>query len=467
MQVTFIGWIFLIVSAYGFFWNKKILFDLLTVSSIFTAASIVNIKATTTGILPFYIIGLVWIIRSLLDIYKEGIKTREIIKKIRKNKLIISILIFIFIIILSELNLILFGKSFVIENLIKSESINVGFGKSNISQPIYTIFMLIIIIFMILELDNKEKLKRVVKVFSYTTVFAIIWGLAQFCMKYLNIEYPSWIFNNNIAYSQQYNQMVYGIKRINSVALEPSMFSLNLVIFLSIVMILWISKYKGICDTISSRIIIFITLILTLLCTILTTSTTAYVCLVVIILITTIYSIVSPKGSCLNKNKYRVFMLYLFGIIILLISIIYIAKVFHIYWGTFVDTFLDMTIRKIGLESGNHRISAFKTAINIFKDSPILGFGYGSFRSFDLFSNLLANMGIVGLVSFSSIIYITITRIIKYFKINQVESFIMLLAVTTATIALMISIPDLNFAYYWIMIAVCYLWNNEQMEMSK
>lgn len=455
MDITLIGWIFIILCIYALIKSRNFLLDLLVFSSVFTAAAVINIESTTTGIQPFYFVGVVWIITVAIKQIKKGMIKERLLIHFKENKLIKSLCMFGVIIILSEFWILIFNNKFTFVDTKTSELMTASFSKSNITQPMFLLFMVVIAILLCIELNTKSKIIRCMKVFGIATIFALVWGIAQFCMFYMNLSYPDWIFNNNISYLQLFYQMIYGLKRVNSVALEPSTFALNIIVFLPTVIILWIVEYKIFKDKNKSKILLSISLFLAMICGILTTSTTAYIGIALIIIIVTIYILfLSQKDGELRKNKRKIILFYLFMILSIIFIVLLATKIFNMYWGTLWDALMDITIKKKNLETGSERGNAILTSINILKASPILGIGFGTFRSLDLTTNLLSNMGVLGLLSYLYVIYISIKNILLNIKKSEFMALALGVTLVVSTISLMISIPDLMFGYYWILIVV-------------
>ncbi|HFE9684205.1 O-antigen ligase family protein [Clostridium perfringens] len=459
MEVTIIGWIVIVLTIYCFFRNEEWLLYLGIFFSTFTATSIFNIQKTITGMPPFYFIIAFWILRVMINYFKAGnkIDINQVFKVIKKNKLIKALLIFSIILILGELFMLITGNVINIYDKLNKVSFTLKFSGSNITQPIYILLMIVFSIVLSLKLRSKEKIKKVIIVFIISTLFALVWGIIQFCMFYLNIEYPAYLFNNNIALAQLHYQMVYGIKRVNSIALEPSTFSLNILALLPLIMTLWLANFKIIENKFKSNSLLLGIILITLVCGILTTSSTAYIGIFLTVLLLTIYiSFFSIKNGEFRKNKIRLILFYIILLISAFIVMFLVIKVFDVYWGTLFDMFKDMTINKINLESGHERGNAIKITFQIFKQSPILGIGWGSFRSLDLLTNILSSMGILGLLSYFYIIFVVINTALKRRNNDEVVIIGLTLTVVVMSIALLISIPDLIFGYYWMVIVITY-----------
>lgn len=467
MEVTLIGWVVIALAIYAFIKEEKYLLYLAVFFSTFTATSIINIEKSITGISPFYFLAGLWILKVFINYYKEKISLKALIKENRDNKLIRGLFIFLFTVVLGEVFRLIARGTIEFMDLNSNSMSVIEFSSSNITQPIYLLFMVVFSIVLCIRLKDKVEIKKVMKIFIISTIFALIWGLVQFCIYYLGIEYPANLFNNNIAARQLYFQMVYGIKRVNSIALEPSTFALNILHLLPLILTLWLANIKVAKTRIKSEIIIVMIIILALMVGILTTSSTAYIGIALTVLMLTIYILfLSIKGKDLYNNKKKVIVFYLIGIVSLIFVLLLSIKVFNIYWETVWHAFKDMTINKKNLESGHERGNAVKMALNIFRQAPILGAGWGSFRSLDTVTNLLANTGVVGTGAFFYIIYIIIERTIIYRKYDEKMAVGLGLMIIIPTIALSISIPDLIFGYYWMSIVIAYNYCTSSAEIE-
>ncbi|UXZ09745.1 hypothetical protein F1C14_14855 [Clostridium perfringens] len=98
----------------------------------------------------------------------------------KKNKLIKSLAIFGVIIIIGELYMFISGKTIIVNNQLNNEVLKLTFSGSNITQPIYLLFMLVFAIFLSLKINSKEKIRNVLKIFFISTIFALIWGVMHF-----------------------------------------------------------------------------------------------------------------------------------------------------------------------------------------------------------------------------------------------------------------------------------------------
>lgn len=457
MDVTLVGWVVIVLAIYAFIKEEKYLLYLAVFFSTFTATSIINIEKSVTGISPFYFLAGLWIIKVIISYYRDKISLKLLFEENKDNKLVRGLFIFLFVVVLGEIFRLIARETIKYMDLNNNSMTVIEFSSSNITQPIYLLFMVVFSIVLCIRLKDKAEMRKIINIFVISTIFALVWGLMQFCIYYLGIEYPASLFNNNIASRQLYFQMVYGIKRVNSIALEPSTFAFNILQLLPLILTLWIANIKIVQNKVKSELILISIIILTFMVGILTTSSTAYIGILLTVLALTVYILFfSIKGREFYKNKRKIIIFYLIGIVSLILILVLTIKVFNIYWGTLWDAFKDMTINKKNLESGQERGNAIKMALHIFKQSPVLGAGWGSFRSLDLLTNLLANVGVVGLLSFFYIIYTAVVKTVGYRKECEEASVALSLTIIVPTILLSISIPDLIFGYYWIGIVVAY-----------
>ncbi len=276
MEITLLGAVTIVISIYAFFKNEKLLLYTMVFLSTFTAAYLMNITVTTTPIESYEFVGGLWLLRELINFIKSKTKiTKEfIINKFKENKLAMAFFIFIIAIILGEIYLAISGIC-VEYTTINGELSLLRFSKTNITRAVITIFIFVNMIVLSFKIKTKEEIRNLLKVFCYSSIFAVIWGLLQFITYYLGVPYPAFLFNNNSYAAQCYDQIDNNVKRITSIALEPSTFAINLICFIPFVLGTFLKLKEKIRE--KKYIIVFIILVITTVCAILTTSSTTYV----------------------------------------------------------------------------------------------------------------------------------------------------------------------------------------------
>ena len=484
MEITLLGFFTIVLSIYAFFKDKKLLLYMMVFLSTFTAANLIHITVTTTPILTFEFTGAMWLLREFIDFVKLKPKiNKEIIKsKLKENKLAIAFLLFIITIILGELYLAISGISIEYVNILNENAV-LAFNKANITMGIRTIFVFILMIVLSFKIKTKKEIEELIKVFCISTIFAVIWGLLQFITFYFGIPYPAFLFNNNIYAAQCYDQIENNIKRITSIALEPSTFAINLIAFMPFVIGTFLKMKSNFKD--KKYLWIFIIIIFTTACAILTTSSTSYIGLVAVYGMFLIYTLIGfiRKGE-LDDRKGNFKKIALLTVVSITLAVVigfaslktgYALKTidylkdttklseqeeveedYMSVIGNMIKTLKKMTIEKLGSGSGQERMLGERIGFSMLKYSPIFGLGFTSYRTFSLLTNILVNAGIVGVISYLYIMYVTIKALIKSRKQDETVSIMFLISIIGMTIAFCVGVPDLLYIYYWIIIVLGY-----------
>jgi len=106
-------------------------------------------------------------------------------------------------------------------------------------------------------------------------------------------------------------------------------------------------------------------------------------------------------------------------------------------------TIKQMTIDKLASGSGQERMSMESKGFSLFKYSPIFGLGFGSFRTFSLFTNILINTGIFGAIIYLYMIFITVKELFKNRKEDEALSVMFIVSVLGGSVSFFAGVPDL------------------------
>jgi hypothetical protein len=120
-----------------------------------------------------------------------------------------------------------------------------------------------------------------------------------------------------------------------------------------------------------------------------------------------------------------------------------------------------LLFQKLDSRSGDDRMSSFLAHIAVVADgNPIralFGLGFGTVRSNDMFSNLLANVGLVGLLLYSTLL------LLPCFLMRQGEDRDALTGALLAIFVMeMATVPEYGYLPPWFMIALGYARVREQ-----
>ena len=257
---------------------------------------------------------------------------------------------------------------------------------SPFTQIIYVLFGLMLTFFIAIYNDNIDMILSSIKVIIISGGFVAFWGVFQFVLYHLNIGYPDFIFNNSgSVYAQGYTQMLteIGLKRISSVAVEPSILGQFLIIPAGL--LLGAKKFSL---NFFSRPVDSFLLILTTAILILSTSSSAVISFVLLLAMCYFYK---------KKIKIHFVCLEAFVICILVVFVYAFIPVVRNYLDLFI-------LHKLATFSGYDRFNTIKDAYKVFLENPLFGHGWGSARCHDLIFLLLATAGLFGFIPFASFI---------------------------------------------------------------
>ncbi len=437
MALTITGIILLLLSLYGFFFNYKFLYNITIFFIPFSATAIFNIGSGDNGsaVTPFMVLGGVWLFSNLSR--NKNIFNIKIDKYLFYS--LTSLLLFILIAFISLLMPAIINGSEKgnITGELNSTGL-ISFSIRNITQFVYLFFGFLMAVAICFHNRDLQNYKHTIRVYCYSIIFVVLWGYLELFCFYKNIPYPSSIFNNSISKSAGGFQGILdsedGIKRISSVAVEPSILVQSIEILLPFLLFGIIekkyifSKYFDIIFTINLYFFIFRT-----------TSSVGIVCLILIsILVLLLF---------LRKLSFRALVKSL----TILAFIIPISLIF-IYFE-FPQIVESTLFNKTESYSALERSGAIIEAWGTFLRHPILGAGWGSVTSYDLFIKILSNLGIIGFLSLVIFLYLVLKNQIKTqdaiyksskYRYSIIVSFIVLIFSNT------ISGFSFVFGFFWL-----------------
>jgi hypothetical protein len=224
-------------------------------------------------------------------------------------------------------------------------------------------------------------------------VFVAAWGFFQLACGFVNVTYPAALFNNSASpgaggFATALPDIAF--KRMSSVALEPSILSQVLLTVIP----LTIPAVLGCGYLVSRRFDRGCFLLLTA-ALIATTSSSAYAGALVLIVATAGLSVrMKIKGRRAMLKMTAWVGLGIPACFVLLYSVVPIFR-----------TIMDFALfSKSTSYSALERLKTIQDAWGYFLQYPLLGVGWGSVTSHDLVFKLLANIGLLGLLSFTALV---------------------------------------------------------------
>lgn len=465
MEITIIGAASIILSIYAFLKDEKLLLKFIMFFSVFTAAIAIDIKATTTPIYVFEIPMVLYIMKVFIYWFKNKDKI-DFNNCIKNNRIFKLLIVFLLVVLIGEIYLYISKTHINYYDYQFLSKRSISFSVTNITQFLRLSFYILFTILLSFRLKDRKDVKEIINAFIYGGLFAIFWGFVQYLCYIFKIGYPTFLFNNNPYIGQGFNQFIGNFKRISSVSPEPSVLSMFL---LTLIPMLY---YKS-----KNNKIYVIFLILCLVCGFLTTSSTFYLGFSLLMLVFSAFFI-------LNKNISRI-KVFIKTIIVLLISIIISGALLMINYKITYDNnhkaaivdkdkkhsdynkidytelennLNELAIGKIESGSGHERLNQEINGIELVKNNPLFGLGYGSIRTFTLFINVLANTGLIGLLIFLLFVFRCINK-----DINNKSNYLHMISFSMCAmlICFCISIPDLYYVHFLILLISSYCYKKE------
>ncbi len=436
MKVLLPGYILLPLSPFLFFVKRRWLFYATVFFIPFSASAVVYFPSISFGLQIPYFWAMIWLSRLILDTihgkmrpYHEASSHQYRIE----GALILFLTIGALSLFVPQLGLSALVHP--VEEAFHTHGV-LSPSRTNLTQFAYMLFLAAFFLGLLVEVENQGKLMPSLRVFVLSAFFCELWGVFQYLCRVLHLVYPSYIFNNNPAFYQGWDQTIMGhIPRMCSVATEPSVFSGFL---FAVIPLLAFSFFKRIKITRVDPLV----LVLGLLCALLTFSTTALVGLVLLLaiggfLVTS--TVPWEKGLKITAGALTG------GALILLLYLIFTSPLGY--------AFQAITLEKLSTASGLERLEGAKLGLHLAYTHPLLGVGWGSNRTFDLVTNLLSNVGILGTVSFFLFICLVCANSLKAGKDVPIYRGITL-AICISLFLSALSIPDLIQMQFWFLLGI-------------
>lgn len=405
MQITFIGFIIIFLGILFLFTSIKNLYYLTIFFIPFTATSVLNTASSNSLSASYFLIFLL-ILYELRNIFLK--MTIRIPKNHFKKKSIYSVFLFFLVVLFSLfMPLIIDGDLRVFtgetDNYLYGYDYPLYFSKSLIFKIYPVVFGVLFIYLFVINSNKLFSFKTSLNYFVHSIVFVTLWGFFQLISSSIGIEFPDFIFNtmnenymmkSNTTFGDYYSSFT----RINSVTQEPSHLSL---ILLCSIPFIFVKSY--VTNNYHIKLFFKIILFLVILILLLSTSTTALIGLF------SLYFISSYYLSIVNIINFKNF--FFRGILLFSMTLLLYFNIES------VQSFLNQVLLTKG-ESSSALVRTFSilSSFNYFLQYPVLGIGWGIATSDDLIINLLANSGLLGLISFFYMIFYIISRSVVQIK---------------------------------------------------
>jgi len=384
MAITPIGWVLLIMGPLLMIVRPRWLYIATIFFLPFTATAVINVGSglNASGVQASMYLGSLLILRWVVGFLRRG--AFPVPRTGRASLLWLGL--FIAAVALSLIMPLWIDGRILIPSPhlgdLTSEPLHLN--SHNVTGVLYMVYGYMLA-YLIAVLNRKPAMLRLtLKTFMAGSAFAALWAILELACKASGIEYPAMIFNTSTALSASgyLQQISGGVFRLSSVSVEPSIFAQTLLVALSLYLP-FVFSAPILFGKALDRLLF--ALVLVVLC--LTTSSTAYVGIFIVVLL--VFALFSVRGIL----KPRHIALPLAGL----------CAAALLYAGVpVVRQVLDATLfTKAADASAFERLMTISNSYEMFLKYPVLGIGWASITSHDLIVNILANAGLLGLLSFT------------------------------------------------------------------
>jgi O-antigen ligase len=350
----------------------------------FSATAVANIGSAdaSSGVQASIFFGALWMVRELPKFrHSAGSQLRENLRAPAGQLKLFGLVVLISLIMPLWIN----GSVYIQDpEFAHPNSGPLQFTFRHITQTLYLFYGLLLTVLVAFRNSKVTEFIRSIRIFVISAIFASAWGFFQFFCYSLGVSYPAYIFNTSTTesahgYLQELEDI--GLKRISSVATEPSLFAACMLLALVFALFALVREQPLISkmwDRLAVAIILGALLI--------STSTSAYLGLAAI---SVLYL---PALWRLRVLRGKYVMLFLASAALL--GLVYTLS------SSAQDLVGSMILGKSESYSGIGRLYSVLLAAEYFLQYPILGLGWGSVTSHDLVFKLLSNTGILGFLTF-------------------------------------------------------------------
>lgn len=352
--------------------------------------------------------------------------------------------------------------------------IELRFSPKNFTQMLYPLFGVLLFMTVEWSISKKEDLKRVIKIlvrgFYLIAAFMVMYQMAYLLGVRAPIEGLFFLFTGaaNAKFSD-YNALG-SLIRAFTPAGEPGYTGTYFGLVLGFAAGLAYGGYKrGWKLRLNRRLVGLI-----LFALILNASTTGFLAVVIVLLSFVLVSLLRRNSHVKAVSNVKVGVQLIVGVAVVTIVSLVAAQVLGL---SLADILISQHLAKIteGAGSGAFRLTTIVYSLeNVFAESPILGVGYGSHRTLSLVVFLLANTGIVGLITFLALNATAFTHIVK--AMNQARdpelaSIAFAIAVAHVSLVAILTIKGdvaLTFGWMWVVIGLaeaCYRLQRRQSRL--
>jgi hypothetical protein len=386
MTVPITGALILIIGVWLFFFSPKLLYGAMVISIPFSATVVANLQwgGDEKSVAAWLFLGVLWILRDFLSglppWHKQGWFSS------RRTRY--GLLAFLGAVAASLcVPLVLNGTAWLPDpDPLGNQTVPVQFGIYNLTQTAYLAFGIVLAILTAAENCRPARLFYTLRLYVRSCIFVAAWGLFQFWCNITGYTYPAYLFNTStnvsaLGYKETLAMGMESLSRVSSVALEPSVLAEELLVGF-VVLLVSIRIRRPLLSTKWDYVALTLIGATLLACT----STTAYTGMLAALFL-------AALGLARARQPAKLYFV-LSGVAVGFVAVV-VATV------PVVEQLASMVlINKFASGSGLGRMHSVMLAAGDFLRYPIFGAGWHTVDCWDFAFLLLANTGILGLITF-------------------------------------------------------------------
>jgi hypothetical protein len=391
MSVPTTGLLIALIGFWFFLFAPRFLYAAMIISVPFSATAVANLQwgGEEKSLAAWLFLGTLWVVRDAVS--GSPLWRKRGWFSSRRTRL--AWMAFLAAVVASLcVPLVLNGTAWVPNpDQVSNQTIPIRFGVYNLTQTAYLAFGVVLAILTATENCRSSRLFYTLRLYVGSCIFVGAWGLLQFWCNVTGRVYPAYLFNTStevsaLGYKQTLALGLAEVNRVSSAALEPSILAEELLVAL---VVLLVSIRIG--RPILSKKWDYLAVAVIGTTLLASTSTTAYAGILLALLIAAVTLARARKPAGL----YVILVGVAAGLAALVAAMVPLA-------GQLASM---MLANKSETYSGLGRLISISLAARDFLRYPIFGVGWHAVDCWDLVFLILANTGLLGLITFGSFLF--------------------------------------------------------------
>jgi hypothetical protein len=404
MNITLIGLVLVPLGLFGFLISSNLVYKLSIFFIPFTATAILVVGDDDASvILATVFFGSLWIIRSSIS----SLLVKSRVKPYFSLNLCCCLLLLFLLTCIISIVLIPLEEGVQVLSLDLGSYSSLKIQSYHLNHLFFVTYGVFFSILMVKKNCDLRVLIETLKVYSYSLIFLVCWGIIEIVSNMYGLGFPYYIFNNTPSdsglglYTRQLSEI--GFFRMTSVGDEPQTTARALLLAIP----LFLSSFIYKIDFFSHRIDTAVLLLMVLGLFATGSSSGIFGFLIVVIMS------ILLKGY-LESRLLRPLLVITAIPALLMLVVLSNDQLTKFFQYLLVDKFTS--------ESFLNRYLTIANSIEVYRSLPVFGAGFGSVTSDDLLIKLLSNTGTVGFLIFMSMLVIIQVGLLSGMRVGAYRS---------------------------------------------